>query len=176
MKKIAILGALALSAPALAMDANGLYMGIYTGMGSINAELTESAASTELGNNGVSFGGFMGYEMDLGHGFAALEADLNMTSIEIKRSAASAKLNADRGISYGMSMLAGMPLSDHFDVYARFGFTITEFEAVTDAKTYDTDELGYVFGVGSRFALEDNIHLRMDYRYTYYDSFKFAYN
>ena len=161
--------ALAASVPVFAsdmqsmhMDMDGFYVGAYAGM---NSTTVDAASVVEFGSDGMAYGGFFGYEMPFGDAFMGVEAELNMSSTDISITT----VNAEQGISYGLSVLGGIPMGDRADIYARVGLVATEFELTENDVTLDENEMGYVFGVGSRFALEPNLHLRMDYRYTYYN-------
>ena len=178
MKKILTVFALALSTPALSAGLDGFYTGGYVGMSSMTAESRIYGFDVELGKNDTSLGGYFGYEIDYGSSFVALEADFNVADTEVTQSSGSAKLSGTRKNSYGISVLGGIPFGDKSDIYTRFGFVNTDFESMeTDGSTtrnYDTSETGYVFGLGSRFQLNSNLNLRMDYRYIQYSDFKFV--
>ena len=178
MKKILAVFALALSTPALSAGLDGFYTGGYVSMSSMNAESRIYDADVELGKNDTALGGYFGYEIDYSSTFVALEADFNVADTEVTQSLGSAMLSGTRKKSYGISILGGIPFGDKSDIYARFGFVNTDFESTeTDGHStqhYDTNETGYVLGVGSRFQLNSNLNLRMDYRYIQYNDFKFV--
>ena len=160
MKKI--IAALALGA-AFPVMASGVYVGGQLGWSSFTADVQGGEKYTD---NTFIGGAFVGYEFDMNQFFVAVEGDMNFGNAKASKNSVEYKRNN----LYGISGLIGMPVNSEFDIYGRVGWARTEFETGS-AKT---NENGYTLGLGSRYNLNQQMAVRLDYRYNKYSKFKFS--
>ena len=175
MRKILTAITFAISAPVFA---NGFYVGGQLGMASSNVEESGPSAKQELGVSNAIYGAYAGYQFDLDQAFVAIEADANFGDATATQEAGSIKREGTRSNVYGLHFLAGIPLSKQTDIYARVGAARATFEAKesngsVSAKS-DSDENGLVLGFGMKYRVDDNVGIRLDYRYTKYKEFNFV--
>ena len=158
--------------------ANGFYAGGQLGTASTTLEETSSSHSQDLGNSGVTYGLFGGYRMNHDQGFLAIEADYNMGDIKASQKVGAAKREGIRQDSYGLYLLVGSALTDKSDIYGRIGAVKGSFEAKesdgTTSVKYDADETGLALGLGTSYAFDEQLSLRLDYRYIKYKEFTFV--
>ena len=174
MKKliIAFIGAI-LSSHSLA---NNIYVGAHLGMGSTAVQETATGLEANFGNSDPVYGAYIGYELNSDKRmFLALEAHgtLGESKEELKIGTFSSEMA--RKEVYGLHILAGVPMSNNTAIYFRLGGVRGKFnaKASTTSTLFDKNENGIVFGLGSRFALDDRMNLRLDYQYTKFTKFKF---
>jgi len=129
--------------------------------------------------NGVAYGGAVGYDLGLGHFVFGVEAELADSSTETTETSVitagdSFTLKADRDIYVGAR--AGVRAGSNVLLYVKGGYTNARIKAVytSGATTVSaSDELdGFRVGAGGEVAF-GKVFGRLEYRYSDYGEFSF---
>ncbi len=171
-----------MSTPVLAQSAfDGFYVAGLLGHSTINSE---SGDESMEGFGGV---GAIGYGYAVGQFYGGIEAELGYDGSEWGVSAsgpgASASLDINAGLTYGLSARLGAVIADKVLIYGRAGIVKTSFEADVSltiagvgsaSASGDEDLTGFRFGGGIETLITDQIGLIGEYTYTRYgDEFYF---
>lgn len=140
----------------------GGYAGILTGYGWGDGEV----AGVDESFDGARFGGFVGYNWDLGNQLVVgLEGDLNYDWNE------ETVLGAD--VKTGMNWSARGRIGYAMDralLYAAGGYTGTNIEADGAGGSDDDTLHGWTIGGGVDYAVTDRVFTRLEYRYNDFGS------
>ena len=167
--------ALVISTSALA---NGFYVGGSAGVSTITTEESGSDLTIDYGRTGAIGKLYGGYRFNLPDYFVSVEGDLTFGDVKGRFKLDNLERTITRKDVYTLSVLGGVPLSNHTEIYGRLGYAKTTFDAKESlgalSASYSEKESGWVLGVGTQHKLNDHLSLRLDYRYTKYDKFKFV--
>lgn len=190
MKKITTLlvagSALAISAPAMAQDAtDGTFTGprvealvgydISKAGDTVDDDLNEN---NDQSIDGVTYGGAIGYDFNVGGVVLGLEGELTDSSANVEFDGGDAEtfglgdVNAGRDLYVGVR--AGVLATPDLLLYAKGGYTNARYNVngSFDGDEYrakiDTD--GFRVGAGAEYAINENTFAKIEYRYSNYSS------
>lgn len=149
MKKI-LVAALALasvSAPAMAADFSGPYVGVAATVDNIQG----SGSMEGLGFTGAGASVMLGYDLSFNSLFAGVEANADLSTADV------AGLNAKW--AWGIGARAGVKVSENTGVYARAGYQRNQFTMGGDKEWAD----GVRLGLGVETGLTENLSLRAEF-------------
>lgn len=175
------------SVPALAQSPfDGAYLGLNLGHESVTAKtetigtgtIAGSVTNDEFGASGLTGGVFAGY----GHTFDSLylgaEAEGSIGNADYNyKDNLGTTIKARQKDSYGASIRIGFLPVENTLLYSRLGIIRGKFSTkdnITDGSTYTVDvnesayKTGAQLGLGAETALQDNIHVRLDWTYDDY--------
>lgn len=169
MKKRLAMLALCASSSAFA---GGLYIGGQFGLASVDAVNNGNLPITDSTYVGGIYGG---YEFSWNSAFLAFEGDFSFSDASARSHTDGISVETNRGNVYGLTALAGMPINPFIDLYGRFGWTRTPFEATSADASEEVIKNGVTFGGGLRYNLDssERLAIRFDYRYIKYGKMKF---
>ena len=186
MKKITTLlfagSALALSTPAFAQDDSnfdGLRLEAVGGFDSVKAGSSvddDVNEDNDQSMEGITYGVAAGYDIDLGTIVIGPEAEYSWSEAKTEfedgdfEGFGFGQVSADRDLYLGARI--GAKLSPQTLLYAKGGYTnaklnilsndgVTEFD-----EDYDLD--GFRVGAGAEYAMNENLFLKLEYRYSNY--------
>ncbi len=194
MKKFsiaAILLASAVSAPAMAQNADGFTGLRVEAIGGYDQLKTGSTSDSEIEGrdetvDGALYGAAVGYDVDLNGLVIGAEAEISGTTgkqdvDERLNTPFGYRINVDRDIYLGGRI--GVAATPSTLVYAKGGYTSTRVESVyTDTAEDDGADFnfetgqsidGYRIGAGVEQKLGSNAYAKLEYRYSNYDDLKF---
>ncbi|PJE79552.1 hypothetical protein CI610_01493 [invertebrate metagenome] len=166
--------------------AGGFYAGGQVGGNSTSAEIdhTGELYTGDMGKSDATGGVYAGYSMHMDGFNIGIELDYSFVELKSKLTVEGvADINFKFQESYGASFIAGMPMTEKLDIYGRVGYARSSMKS--DTGFYDQDSIdfvyndksknldGVVFGLGSSYKIEENLSLRMDYRFVNYGKVKF---
>ena len=195
MKKITTLlvagSALAISAPAMAQDATD---GTFTGPrveALVGYDISKAGSDADDDVNedndqsidGVTYGGAIGYDFNLGGVVLGLEGEYTDSSANVEIDGGDPEnfglgdVNAGRDLYVGVR--AGVLASPDLLLYAKGGYTNARYNlnGSFDGEEYrakvDTD--GFRIGAGAEYALSGNTYAKLEYRYSNYSDAEIDY-
>jgi outer membrane immunogenic protein len=169
-------------APA-AHDWSGPYVGVNVGGGMGTVDWTgnyffedDTLAGTDEGAfdmSGWTIGVNAGANAQFGNFVLGIDGDIDWTNISGEGPASdSSDIIADLDWMASLRAKAGVAM-DNVLIYGTAGvafaggtFTITDLDNGTDDRTEDSNPRGWTAGVGAEVALDDNLSVRAEYRYT----------
>jgi outer membrane immunogenic protein len=138
----------------------GGYAGILTGYGWGDGSI-DAIAGAEEDFDGARFGGFVGYNWDLGNQLVVgVEGDLNYDWNE----ESVAGFSAESGLNWSARARVGYAM-DRALLYVAGGYTGTNIEASGPGLDDDDTLHGWTIGGGVDYALTDRMFTRVEYRY-----------
>ncbi|HEY0624343.1 outer membrane protein [Sphingomonas sp.] len=170
---LAALAASAMTAPAFAQDAT------FTGP-RVEALVGYDAASDGTdgdagSSDGVTYGGAIGYDVQLGGAVIGAEAELTGSSVDTRADsllAAGDRLVVDMGRDIYLGARAGVAITPTTLLYAKGGYTNarvnTTYETGSSRTEISEDMEGFRVGAGAEFKLSGNAYLKGEYRYSNY--------
>ncbi|PYB73016.1 outer membrane protein [Rhizobium wuzhouense] len=142
----------------------GGYAGILTGYGWGDGELSGVAGTESF--DGARFGGFAGYNWDLGNQLVVgVEGDLNYDWNEETVFATDIK----SGLNWSARARVGYAM-DRALLFAAGGYTGTNIKSDGPGGSFDDTLHGWTIGGGVDYALTDRVFTRLEYRYNDFGS------
>lgn len=139
----------------------GGYAGVHGGYGWMENTLSQGGAVLEDDFNGRRFGGFGGWNFDVGHNvILGIEGDINYDRNE--NNYVGVKVGSD--ISGSVRGRAGYAV-DQALFFVSGGFTATKAYIESPVAEEKATLKGWTVGAGVDFALTKNIFTRLEYRY-----------
>ncbi|WP_066800133.1 outer membrane protein [Sphingomonas soli] len=173
---LASVSALSFAQQAAAQDFTGPRVEVNAGYDSSNADDGVPATPNKL--DGVRVGGAIGYDVALGERFrVGVEADAGfLVSGDNRYTSGAGAYRITTGRDLGLSLRAGAKVGDKTFLYAKGGWTNSQYRAratiVGTTGTTKTDvrsnEDGWRIGAGVEHMLTDKIYAKAEYRYTDY--------
>jgi len=135
--------------------------------------------ATEDGESAISYGGEVGYDLQLGPvvvgGYVGLEGSNLRTCDEV--------FGEDEGcIGQGRNLYvgarAGLPVASRVLLYGKAGYSNGSLDVSYEGSGFDDFDVnddfgGYHLGIGGEFAVTDNFYGRLEYVHTDYGEFDF---
>lgn len=129
----------------------------------------------------VTYGVGVGYDFNLGGVVAGLEGEYTQTEASTRYDPATftgpgvTRFNGGRDIYVGARV--GAPVGENVLLYAKGGYTNASFNVlasdnVNELET-DVDLDGWRVGAGAEYALNENVFLKTEYRYSNYEEGEF---
>ncbi|GAA4650849.1 hypothetical protein GCM10023116_31320 [Kistimonas scapharcae] len=183
MKKILVLLCL-LASPAWAE----FYMGVGAGQTSLDVDLSTSSGTLGGFDDDDTTAAYMitlGYRLEspeyYGSAFVAVEADAINHDIALRHQVGNLVEEGEAKNTFSASVIGGTEIYPGIDAYVRLGVARTKFEerftGPSSSSSSNEKEEGVVWGFGAEFKdLMAGLSLRLDYRSTHYDTFKFYSN
>lgn len=171
MKRALLMLPLLFAGNALAQE-QGAYLGLKAGMESITTELEDdSLSSTNLGQDGTSFGAYLGYQIPFMHSMAiAVEAEHASHDFSLSHTNGDTVQALELSKSNSISTLLKNRFSKHVDLYLRLGVVQAQTEFTpTEGELVEEKIRAAIGGFGVEFKNDSNMTFRMEYRYTSYD-------
>lgn len=161
------------AAPALAQDST------FTGPrieGIIGYDTAKDGTGQDAGSSdGITYGGAIGYDVQLGGAVIGAEAELTGSSVDTRADsllAAGDRLVVDMGRDIYLGARAGVAITPTTLIYAKGGYTNarvnTTYEAGNTRTEIGEDMEGFRVGAGAEFKLSGNAYLKGEYRYSNY--------
>ena len=155
----------------------GFYLGVHGGMGSLTSNFTpEGIISIEKTEDGITFGGQMGYNWVKCHSLFGIEADFAFADFDSNSTILGALFGPGAPtLSRSMDWLgsirtkSGIALGDVM-LYVTGGIAFANIETSLDfggvnITRVDDTRIGWVAGVGTEYALTDSIRITGDVLY-----------
>lgn len=170
---LAALAASAMATPAFAQDATftGPRVEALVGYDSASDGTDGDAGSSD----GVTYGGAIGYDVQLGGAVIGAEAELTGSSVDTRADSllvAGDRLVVDMGRDIYLGARAGVAITPTTLLYAKGGYTNasvdTTYETGTTRTEISEDMEGFRVGAGAEFKLSPNMYLKGEYRYSNY--------
>lgn len=170
---LAALAASAMTAPAFAQDATftGPRVEAMVGYDSASDGTDGDAGSSD----GVTYGGAIGYDVQLGGAVIGAEAELTGSSVDTRADSllvAGDRLVVDMGRDIYLGARVGAAITPTTLIYAKGGYTNarvdTTYETGTTRTEISEDMEGFRVGAGAEFKLASNMYLKGEYRYSNY--------
>lgn len=170
---LAALAASAMTAPAFAQDATftGPRVEALVGYDSASDGTDGDAGSSD----GVTYGGAIGYDVQLGGAVLGAEAELTGSGVDTRADsllAAGDRLVVDLGRDIYLGARVGAAVTPTTLIYAKGGYTNarvdTTYEAGNTRTEISEDMEGFRVGAGAEFKLSNNMYLKGEYRYSNY--------
>lgn len=153
MKKLIILLLAFMAAPSTAANFSGPRIEFHAGWDKLVLDGSE---------DGVTYGGGIGYDIDAGSAVLGVEANLDFATTEERFGAIEAK--AERDIS--ALVRAGFKIGETALVYAKAGYTNARFEAGAVSDEFE----GVRIGVGVEVAFSDTAFGKSEFRHSDYEA------
>ena len=166
-------------ASAQALD--GLYISAKIGSSSLNHTIERNIGDTTLpvqdtsgvttaNDTGVSFGGAVGYIIDVNERFfIGAEGFFNFEEANTRNINSVLITDIDLEYTYGGRALLGTRVTDTFSLYAHGGVTVLDFN-IDNAYTFappmrdaSTTEAAFSYGLGAEVALDENFSVFTEY-------------
>lgn len=179
MRKL-VLAALAASVaatatPALAQDEVAPFTGLrvegVVGYDSANDGSGQGTKSSD----GVTYGGAIGYDVQMGGAVVGVEAELTGSSVDTRADnllVTGDRLRVDMGRDIFLGARAGVAITPTTLIYAKGGYTNARIESRYETPTtsigFHEDMEGFRLGAGAEFQLSGNVYLKGEYRYSNY--------
>ena len=170
---LAALAASAMTTPAFAQDATftGPRIEALVGYDTASDGTDGDAGSSD----GVTYGGAIGYDFQIGGAVIGAEAELTGSSVDTRADSllvAGDRLVADMGRDIYLGARAGVAITPTTLLYAKGGYTNakvnTTYETGTTRTEISEDMEGFRVGAGAEFKLSNNMYLKGEYRYSNY--------
>ena len=170
---LAALAASAMATPAFAQDATftGPRVEALVGYDTASDGTDGDAGSSD----GVTYGGAIGYDFQIGGAVIGAEAELTGSSVDTRADSllvAGDRLVADMGRDIYVGARAGVAITPTTLLYAKGGYTNakvnTTYETGTTRTEISEDMEGFRVGAGAEFKLSNNMYLKGEYRYSNY--------
>lgn len=173
------IGAAMIASPALAQDEEtlgGAYVGAYLGYDSVSI----SDATGSGSQDGVAFGGLLGYNFDMGSSLVGIEAEVGEASTHQTEGgifAAGDKLSLAANLDVFLSARVGVKASPRTLLYAKGGYASTRMKlsyndgAGTSASESDSLD-GFRIGAGIEQKIA-SLSLRAEYRYSDFGEYSY---
>jgi outer membrane immunogenic protein len=167
-----------IATPAMAQEESqsGIFAGVFVGYD--NVTITDSTSSGS--KDGVTYGGIVGYDYDLGSAVVGLEGEFGDSSVsdtqqDLLVTGDTATTSVGRDLYVGARV--GFKAGENILVYAKGGYTNTRFKLVYDdndgtAFTASDDLDGYRIGAGVEFGM-GQLRIRGEYRYSDYGNLQY---
>ena len=155
LSRVLLISAAFFTASAAHADPSGLRATALTGL-----ERTDSAPGTGA-QDGVYYGGQIGYDWDLGGLQAGFEGELGGSSARDPL----VNTGARQGLFANAAVRVALPVTDRTRVFARGGYAYHEVTYTSAPKFAGS---GYTLGGGGELDLGDRLLLRAEYRYSDY--------
>lgn len=164
--------------------ATGFYTGGQLGISSVSFANTYSMYdphpsahytkyNDSAGSTGVVCGMYGGYRFDFRDFFISSELDYNANTATIKNSHRNMGIEYKQSPSLGLHAIVGLGFGNSSEIYGRIGYTETVFKfepETADNLSQKSEKLkGVVCGLGVQSHLNDQISIRLDYKYTMYN-------
>lgn len=164
------------AAPALAQDGAP-----FTGPrveGIIGYDTASDGTDGDAGSSdGVTYGGAIGYDVQLGGAVIGAEAELTGSTVDTRADnllATGDRLRVDMGRDIYLGARVGAAITPTTLIYAKGGYTNARVETTYETPTTTTeiheDMEGFRLGAGAEFQLSSNMYLKGEYRYSNYGS------
>lgn len=161
------------AAPALAQDAT------FTGPrveGIVGYDTASDGTDGDAGSSdGVTYGGAIGYDVQLGGAVIGAEAELTGSSVDTRADdllTPGDRLRVDLGRDIYVGARVGAAITPTTLIYAKGGYTNarveTSYETPTTTTEIHEDMEGFRVGAGAEFKLSSNMYLKGEYRYSNY--------
>lgn len=161
------------AAPALAQDAT------FTGPrveGIVGYDTASDGTDGDAGSSdGVTYGGAIGYDVQLGGAVIGAEAELTGSSVDTRADnllTPGDRLRVDLGRDIYLGARVGAAITPTTLIYAKGGYTNarveTSYETPTTTTEIHEDMEGFRVGAGAEFKLSSNMYLKGEYRYSNY--------
>jgi len=159
---------------------NGGYAGVLAGYESFNAKSTDTgigslaglSSSGNYGATGTTGGIFAGYGKEFGKFYLGAEAEASLGNAQEKTNITLGNsyvyTDVQHKYDYGLSIRPGFLVSDNLLLYTRIGFVRSRFD--DNATDTNVNLNGLRLGLGTEFALSNNLNARLDWVYTNYQS------
>ncbi len=140
---------LAVAAPAMAQDMTPTWYGT---IGGANVSVDDANLGAIQGRVGARFGQYFGVEGELSGGVTDDSTRIAGTDVDVD-------LNYDVG-AYAVGYL---PISPKADLFARVGYSKSEFDISGPGFSGSGDVDGLAYGVGGQYFFNDKDGIRVDY-------------
>ncbi|MXP09931.1 outer membrane protein [Pseudoblastomonas halimionae] len=178
---LAAVAAALVATPSLAQDATETFTGPYVaatvGIDSLGADDGTDRTSEE----GVVYGGVIGYDYALSGAVLGAEAELTGSSVDVGDTdviAAGDELTLGAGRDIYVGARAGVLVGGNGLLYVKGGYTNQklnlDYTAGATSFSESSDLDGYRLGAGGEFRLSNNLTARVEYRYSNYGDFEVA--
>lgn len=172
---LAALAASALASPAFAQDEVAPFTGLRA-EGVVGYDTMSDGTDSDAGSSdGVTYGGAIGYDVQLGGAVIGAEAELTGSSVDTRADSlltAGDRLRVDMGRDIYLGARAGVAITPTTLLYAKGGYTNARVDTVYETPTTRTDISedmeGFRVGAGAEFKLSSNMYLKGEYRYSNY--------
>ena len=170
---LAALAASAMTTPAFAQDTTftGPRVEALVGYDSASDGTDGDAGSSD----GVTYGGAIGYDVQIGGAVIGAEAELTGSSVDTRADnllVAGDRLVVDMGRDIYLGARAGVAITPSTLLYVKGGYTNaqvdTTYETPTSRTEINEDMEGFRVGAGAEFKLASNMYLKGEYRYSNY--------
>ncbi len=170
---LAALAASAMATPAFAQDTSftGPRIEALVGYDTAKDGTGQDAGSSD----GVTYGGAIGYDFQIGGAVIGAEAELTGSSVDTRADSllvAGDRLVTDMGRDIYVGARAGVAITPTTLLYAKGGYTNAKVNTTYTAgntKTEISDDMeGFRIGAGAEFKLSSNMYLKGEYRYSNY--------
>ncbi|APR52391.1 porin family protein [Sphingomonas koreensis] len=170
---LAALAASAMATPAFAQDTSftGPRIEALVGYDTAKDGTGQDAGSSD----GVTYGGAIGYDFQIGGAVIGAEAELTGSSVDTRADSllvAGDRLVTDMGRDIYVGARAGVAITPTTLLYAKGGYTNAKVNTtyeVGNTKTEISDDMeGFRIGAGAEFKLSSNMYLKGEYRYSNY--------
>ncbi|HSX53808.1 MAG TPA: outer membrane beta-barrel protein [Sphingomonas sp.] len=170
---LAALAASAMTTPAFAQDTTftGPRVEALVGYDSASDGTDGDAGSSD----GVTYGGAIGYDVQIGGAVIGAEAELTGSSVDTRADnllVAGDRLVVDMGRDIYLGARAGVAITPSTLLYVKGGYTNaqvdTTYETPTSRTEISEDMEGFRVGAGAEFKLASNMYLKGEYRYSNY--------
>lgn len=163
-----------------AQDTDDLFTGVSVGIqgGSERLSINEpvltgtNTATLDERESGITYGGYIGYDLQVSQFVIGAEAGFNPNGRTIKGDTANGgSVELDPKWSANASVRAGVVLADRALIYGRVGYDRTRYSVNRFANGSDTaiasekkNGDGFMFGGGAEVAFHENAAVRVEYR------------
>jgi outer membrane immunogenic protein len=170
---LAALAASAISAPAFAQDSTFTGPRVEALVGYDAAK--DGTDGDRASKDGVTYGGAIGYDVQLGGAVIGAEAELTGSGVGTRTNnllVAGDRFRADLGRDIYVGARAGVAITPTTLLYAKGGYTNARVETTYETGNTKTeiheDMEGFRVGAGAEFKLSNNMYLKGEYRYSNY--------
>lgn len=172
---LAALAASALATPAFAQDEVAPFTG-FRAEALVGYDSASDGTDGDAGSSdGVTYGGAIGYDFQIGGAVIGAEAELTGSSVDTRADSllvAGDRLVVDTGRDIYAGARIGVAITPTTLLYAKGGYTNARVETTYETPTTKTeiheDMEGYRLGAGAEFKLSNNMYLKGEYRYSNY--------
>lgn len=170
---LAALAASAMTAPAFAQDST------FTGPrveALVGYDAAKDGTDGDAGSSdGVTYGGAIGYDVQMGGAVIGAEAELTGSSVDTRADnllVAGDRFRVDMGRDIYLGARAGVAITPTTLLYAKGGYTNARVETTYETGNSKTeiheDMEGFRVGAGAEFKLSNNMYVKGEYRYSNY--------
>lgn len=175
----ALIASSAVAAPAFAQDSDKSFSGPRV-EAIVGWDHVKDDSSYHASNDGVTYGGAIGYDYQIGHTVIGVEGEITGASTKDTASGVlvagdSLRVKADRDLYVGGRL--GFVAAPRTLIYAKAGYTNAGFDTrysaggTTPIDFHEKDKLdGWRLGAGAEYKINDRVYLKGEYRYSDYGS------